>query len=48
MDITAVLARVVQEQQVALDAQRKQMAELAARIAALETAQAAVTLKTVR
>ena len=38
MDIAAVLTRVVQEQQVALDAQRKQMAELAARVVALETA----------
>jgi hypothetical protein len=38
MDIVAVLTRVVQEQQVALEAQRKQVAELAARIATLETA----------
>jgi hypothetical protein len=48
MDIVAVLTRVVQEQQVALDAQRKQMAELADRIAMLEAANAAFTLKTVR
>ena len=41
MDIAAVLTRVVQEQQVALEAQRKQIAELAARIAALEAANAA-------
>ena len=41
MDIAAVLARVVQEQQVALEAQRKQIAELAARIATLEAANAA-------
>ena len=38
MDIVAVLTRVVQEQEAALEAQRKQMAELAARLAALEAA----------
>src|SRR5206468_4172877 len=40
MDIVAVLTRVVQEQQATLEAQRKQMAELAARLATLEAANA--------
>ena len=48
MDIVAVLTRVVQEQQVALEAQRKQMDELAGRIATLEAASAAFTSKIAR